>query len=157
MFVYKSKVVLALVFHVFPPSLTQPMSTPPLAKRKKKSIELIFQRWISWFPQRWRTPRNAIRNANCRIKWVIKSLNANCCSDYFSGSIPGSDSVNHHNQLHVGRMGRVILRHAPWKTNDLCRFVVVPTPNRSRYCSATCVCELACRWISNKLFGAELR
>lgn len=25
-----------------------------------------FQRWTTWFPQRWRTQRNAIRNANCR-------------------------------------------------------------------------------------------
>ena len=46
----------------------------------------IFQRWISGFPQRWRTPRNAIRNANCRIKWVIKSLNANCCSRFLAGA-----------------------------------------------------------------------
>ena len=70
------------------------------------SIELIFQRWISWFPQRWRTPRNAICNVNCRIKWIIKSLNANCCSDYCSWSMPGSDSVNHHNpHLNWGKDG----------------------------------------------------
>ena len=35
-----------------------------------------FQRWISWFPYRWRTQRNAICNANCRIPRVIRSLNA---------------------------------------------------------------------------------
>ena len=37
---------------------------------------------MSWFPQRWRTQRNAIRNANCRIQWIIKSLNACCASGY---------------------------------------------------------------------------
>ena len=36
------------------------------------------QRRMSWFPQRWRTQRNAIRHANCRIQWVIKTLNATC-------------------------------------------------------------------------------
>ena len=41
-----------------------------------------FQRWISWLSQRWRTQRNAIRNANCRIQWIIKTLNANCASGY---------------------------------------------------------------------------
>ena len=51
-----------------------------------------FQRWISWFPQRWRTPRNAICNVNCRIKWIIKSLNANCCSSSCGPSMPASDS-----------------------------------------------------------------
>ena len=35
-----------------------------------------FQRRISWFPYRWRTQRNAIRNANCRTPRVIRSLNA---------------------------------------------------------------------------------
>ena len=104
---FVSKVVLALVSK-FSPSYVWPNPVHASAQCEKKKIQWIFQRWISWFPQRWRTPRNAIRNANCRIKWVIKSLNANCCSDRFSWSIPGSDSVNHHNQLHVGRMGRVI-------------------------------------------------
>ena len=33
---------------------------------------------MSRFPQRWRTQRNAIRHANCRIQWVIKILNASC-------------------------------------------------------------------------------
>jgi len=37
--------------------------------------------------QRWRTQRNAIRNANCRIPWVIKSLNAHCASGN-PGSMP---------------------------------------------------------------------
>ena len=41
-----------------------------------------FQRWMSRFSQRWRTQRNAIRNANCRIQWIIKFLNANCASGY---------------------------------------------------------------------------
>ena len=35
---------------------------------------------MSWLPQRWRTQRNAIRHANCRIQWVIKTLNATCTS-----------------------------------------------------------------------------
>ena len=35
---------------------------------------------MSWLPQRWRTQRNAIRNANCNIQWVIKTLNATCTS-----------------------------------------------------------------------------
>jgi hypothetical protein len=34
--------------------------------------------WISWFSHRWRTQRNAICHANCRIQWIIESLNANC-------------------------------------------------------------------------------
>jgi len=37
-----------------------------------------FWQWISWFSQRWRTQRNAIRNANCKTQWIIKTLNANC-------------------------------------------------------------------------------
>jgi len=39
-----------------------------------------FQQRMSWLPQRWRTQRNAIRNANCKIQWVIKILNATCTS-----------------------------------------------------------------------------
>ena len=39
-----------------------------------------FQQWMSWLPQRWRTQRNAIRHANCKIQWVIKTLNAPCTS-----------------------------------------------------------------------------
>ena len=35
---------------------------------------------MSWLPQRWRTQRNAIRHANCKIQWVIKILNATCTS-----------------------------------------------------------------------------
>ena len=34
--------------------------------------------WISWFSHRWRTQRNAICHANCRIQWIIEFLNANC-------------------------------------------------------------------------------
>ena len=33
---------------------------------------------MSWFSQRWRTQRNAIRNVNCKTQWIIKILNANC-------------------------------------------------------------------------------
>jgi len=36
------------------------------------------QQRISWLSQRWRTQRNAIRSVNCRIPWIIKSLNAYC-------------------------------------------------------------------------------
>ena len=39
-----------------------------------------FQQWMSWLPQRWRTQRNAIRNANCKTSWIIKILNAHCAS-----------------------------------------------------------------------------
>ena len=39
-----------------------------------------FQQWMSWLPYRWRTQRNAIRNANCKIQWVIKTLNTTCTS-----------------------------------------------------------------------------
>jgi len=35
---------------------------------------------MSRFPQRWRTQRNAIRNANCKTSWIIKILNAHCAS-----------------------------------------------------------------------------
>ena len=44
-----------------------------------------FQQRMSWLPQRWRTQRNAIRNANCISSWIIKSLNAHCTS----GICPG--------------------------------------------------------------------
>ena len=39
-----------------------------------------FQQRMPWLPQRWRTQRNAIRHANCKIQWVIKTLNATCTS-----------------------------------------------------------------------------
>ena len=39
-----------------------------------------FQRRMSRLPQRWRTQRNAIRNANCKTSWIIKILNAHCAS-----------------------------------------------------------------------------
>ena len=35
---------------------------------------------MSWLPQRWRTQRNAIRNANCKTSWIIQILNAHCAS-----------------------------------------------------------------------------
>jgi len=37
-----------------------------------------FEQRITRFSQRWRTLRTAIRNANCRIQWIIESLNATC-------------------------------------------------------------------------------
>ena len=39
-----------------------------------------FQQRMSRLPQRWRTQRNAIRNANCKTSWIIKILNAHCAS-----------------------------------------------------------------------------
>ena len=41
-----------------------------------------FWQRISWFSQRWRTQRNAISSVNCRIQWIIESLNAHCASWY---------------------------------------------------------------------------
>ena len=41
-----------------------------------------FWQRISWLSQRWRTQRNAIRNVNCRIPWIIESLNAPCALWY---------------------------------------------------------------------------
>ena len=49
----------------------------------KKQMTYNFQRWMSWLPQRWRTQRNAIRNANCITSWIIKPLNAYCASGIF--------------------------------------------------------------------------
>ena len=60
--------------------------------KQQNKPKSTFQRWISWFAQRWRTPRNAICNVNCRIKWIIKSLNANGCSGPRGWSMPGPDS-----------------------------------------------------------------
>ena len=45
-----------------------------------------FQRWMSRFPQRWRTQRNAIRNANCKTSRIINTLNAHCASGKFLGA-----------------------------------------------------------------------
>ena len=51
-----------------------------------------FQQWMSWIPQRWRTQRNVIRNANCRTSWIIKILNAHCtfgsCPRVYSSECP---------------------------------------------------------------------
>ncbi len=44
-----------------------------------------FQQRISWFWHRWRTQRNAISSVNCRIQWIIESLNAHCASWYSNG------------------------------------------------------------------------
>ena len=38
---------------------------------------------MSRFPQRWRTQRNAIRNANCKTSWIIKILNAHCAFGFY--------------------------------------------------------------------------
>ena len=39
-----------------------------------------FQQRMSRLPQRWRTQRNAICNANCKTSWIIKTLNAHCAA-----------------------------------------------------------------------------
>ena len=44
-----------------------------------------FQQRISWLSYRWRTQRNAISNVNCRIQWIIESLNAPCALWYSEG------------------------------------------------------------------------
>jgi hypothetical protein len=44
-----------------------------------------FQQRISWLSHRWRTQRNAISNVNCRIQWIIESLNAPCALWYSGG------------------------------------------------------------------------
>ena len=51
--------------------------------RTKTNLTYNFQRWMSRFPQRWRTQRNAIRNANCKTSWIIKILNAHCAFGIF--------------------------------------------------------------------------
>lgn len=43
-----------------------------------------FQRWISRLVYRWRTLRNAIRNANCTTQWIIEPLNAYCAATAMS-------------------------------------------------------------------------
>ena len=63
-------------------------SPPTFFNLLKLSLDFLFlirnnfwQR-ISWLSQRWRTQRNAIRNVNCRIQWIIESLNAHCALWY---------------------------------------------------------------------------
>ena len=41
-----------------------------------------FWQRISWLSQRWRTQRIAISSVNCRISWIIESLNAHCAFWY---------------------------------------------------------------------------
>ena len=48
--------------------------------RRQNIMKKHFQQRMSWLPYRWRTQRNAIRNANCKNQWVIKTLNAACTS-----------------------------------------------------------------------------
>ena len=51
-----------------------------------ESVNLYnFQQRISWLSHRWRTQRNAISNVNCRIQWIIESLNAPCALWYSEG------------------------------------------------------------------------
>ena len=52
-------------------------------------------RWISWLVHRWRTQQNAIRSVNCRIQWIIESLNANCAFGYSREHVCLSDFKTH--------------------------------------------------------------
>lgn len=45
-----------------------------------------FQRWIPRLVYRWRTLRNAIRNANCTTQWIIEILNAYCAAAVNAGA-----------------------------------------------------------------------
>ena len=58
-----------------------PFSPQYVYNSEKKTYN--FQRRMSRLPQRWRTQRNAIRNANCKTSWIIKILNAHCASGTF--------------------------------------------------------------------------
>lgn len=53
-------------------------SNKPFFSKEKKYKTDDFQRWISRLVYRWRTLRNAIRNANCTTQWIIEILNAHC-------------------------------------------------------------------------------
>ena len=57
-----------------------------------------FQQRMSWLPQRWRTQRNAIRNAIRISSRIIKSLNAHCtsgnCREYAYLSVRKPHSTN---------------------------------------------------------------
>ena len=52
------------------------------AKAERNKMKYNFQQRISWLSHRWRTQRNAICNVNCRIQWIIESLNAYCALWY---------------------------------------------------------------------------
>ena len=58
-------------------------SNAPVDYTKCILSSTTFQRRMSRFPQRWRTQRNAIRNANCKTSWIIKILNAHCAFGIF--------------------------------------------------------------------------
>ena len=57
-----------------------------------------FQQRISWLSHRWRTQRNAISNVNCRIQWIIESLNAPCTLWHSEG---------------YARLSVIVLSHSP--------------------------------------------
>ena len=69
-----------------------------------KVIRNNFWQRISWLSQRWRTQWNAIRNVNCRIQWIIESLNAYCAL-WYSGE---------HACLSTFSFSRPPLRRVPW-------------------------------------------
>ena len=47
------------------------------SRKERKNARDNFWRWISWLTHRWRTQPAAISSVNCRIQWIIESLNAN--------------------------------------------------------------------------------
>ena len=52
---------------------------PPVDVSDPKTIPILkFQQWMSRFLHWWRTQQNAIRNANRKTSWIIKTLNAHC-------------------------------------------------------------------------------
>ena len=63
-----------------PMYFSNPFNYTELYSRTKVLVLILnnFQQWMSRLAHRWRTLRTAIRNANCRIQWVIEILNAYC-------------------------------------------------------------------------------
>ena len=62
-----------------------------------RSVKLYnFQQRISWLSHRWRTQRTAIRNVNCRIQWIIESLNAPCAARFSEGHVCLSVTLIYH-------------------------------------------------------------
>ena len=92
-------------------------------------IQYNFQRRMSWLPHRWRTQRNAIRNANCRIQWIIKTLNASCASGIFLGACLLECLLTPPHPWCIFLVKReVLLRGGVWAStlNFLIKFRVVP-------------------------------
>ena len=63
-----------------------------------------FQQRISWLSHRWRTQRIAICNVNCRIQWIIESLNAHCTLWYSGGYACLSVIFHPQYEMHFNQM-----------------------------------------------------